>query len=489
MAFFNSDQSLTVVIKAKNEASGVFKDVEKSMGKVSARAKKMQPAFKKMAIVGTAAFAAIAVGATKAINKARDFEEETNKFKVVFKEVAKEAQDMADTLNRSYGLSRLESKRLLAATGDILTGFGFTGQGALDLSSKVNTLAVDLASFTNAQGGAEAVSNALTKALLGERESLKTYGIAIQQADIDARLLEKGMDGLTGAARRQAIAEETLAIAYEQSKNAVGDYERSVGTLKNTQIELAKTIEDIQIAIGTELAPILNDILQEILPIIKSLEKWIRDNPQLTKLVIIFTGALAGLLAVIGFIGLALPAIITGITALAAVILSAAGLVGIMVVAILGLSFMFVNLLSKWNFLNKNFFIPLGQALMGTRSLVDMLTGGFRELIAIIGEALAAVGRFTSGKLGGALGAVGGIFGKIFEHGGRVPGARGQPVPIIAHGQEQIIPANQARSGGGAGINVTINNPIFTREEDEARMKQVLDNYFRPLLINHKLTA
>ena len=313
MALFgSSDQSLQIVIKARDEASKVIKKTEKNAVAFRKKIDALQPTFRKMAIGGVAAFAAVAAGANSAISKARDFEEESNKFSVVFKDVSKEAQAMADTLNKSYGLSRLESKRLLSATGDILTGFGFTGKGALDLSSSVNTLAVDLASFTNAQGGAEAVSSALTKALLGERESLKTYGIAIQEADVNAELLNMGMDKLTGEALRQAKAQATLNLAFRQSKNAVGDYARSAGTLTQTQKELAKTIEDTQIAIGDTLAPLLNELLKTITPIIDKILKWVEANPKLTKTIIIATAAVAALVAVVGAIGLILPAIITG---------------------------------------------------------------------------------------------------------------------------------------------------------------------------------
>lgn len=308
----NKDESLNIIIKAQNETKKVFKKINKDTKTFHKRIESLQPAFQKMAMVGTAAFAAISIGVSGAISKARDFEEETNKFNVVFKDVSKEAEKMAATLNKSYGLSRLESKRLLSATGDILTGFGFTGKAALDLSSNVNTLAVDLASFTNAQGGAKAVSEALTKALLGERESLKTYGIAISEADVKAELLANGMDKLTGEALRQAKAQVTLDIAVRQSKNAIGDYARSTGTLTQTQKELSKTTEDLQIAIGEALAPILNDILKQVLPVVESMKKWAEENPELTKTIIIVTEVLAGLLVIIGLLGMVLPALAVG---------------------------------------------------------------------------------------------------------------------------------------------------------------------------------
>lgn len=302
-------RQLDLILNLQDKAS-------KELRGLSGSIEKMQPAFQKMAVVGTAAIAGITVGISKTISLARDFEEETNKFGVVFKDVSQDAEDMAKTLNKSYGLSILESKQLLSSTGDILTGFGFTGEAALDLSSNVNTLAVDLASFTNAQGGAEAVSSALTKALLGERESLKTYGIAIQEADVQAKLLDKGMGDLTGEALRQAKAQVTLEIAMEQSKNAIGDYARSAGSLTQTQIELKKNIEDTAIILGQTFAPILNDVLKRITPVIVQVRDWIEQNPELTKKIVIAAAAVAVLVTAIGGLGLALPAIIAGISAL-----------------------------------------------------------------------------------------------------------------------------------------------------------------------------
>ena len=309
-----AETKIGIIIEAEDRATNVLKGIERNLNGMQGKLRSMQPTFKRMAVAGTIAFGAVSVGIKKTINVARDFEEETNKFNVVFKDVGDKAREMAKTLNESYGLSRLESKRLLASTGDILTGFGFTGEGALDLASKVNTLSVDLASFTNAQGGAEAVSNALTKALLGERESLKTYGIAIQEADIKAELLKRGMEDLTGEALRQAKAQITLEIAFRQSKNAVGDYARSTGTLKQSQVELQKTMEDLSISIGTTLAPILNDVIKKITPVIKKVLEWVEANPELTKKIILWGTALIGVVAVLGTIGLILPSVITGIT-------------------------------------------------------------------------------------------------------------------------------------------------------------------------------
>jgi len=51
-----------------------------------------------------------------------------------------------------------------------------------------------------------------------------------------------------------------------------------------------------------------------------------------------------------------------------------------------------------------------------------------------------------------------------FQHGGIIPGLRNQPIPIIAHGGERVIPAGEVASEGN--ITVNINNPTVRSQED-----------------------
>ena len=193
------------------------------------------------------------------INAASNAEETGNKFKVVFRDISADAEAAAKNLADNFGLSSTAAKTLLSDTGDLLSGFGFTQESALDLSTQVNELAVDLASFTNFSGGAEGASEALTKALLGERESVKALGISILDADVKARVLEQSQEGLTFETERQAKAFATLSIAQEQSKNAIGDFERSSASFANQQRIAAAATDDLKVALGQSLLPIATD--------------------------------------------------------------------------------------------------------------------------------------------------------------------------------------------------------------------------------------
>lgn len=213
------------------------------------------------------------------VQNASDLAESTSKFNVVFRNVGKEAKVVKKELTEAYGLSRLEATKLLSATGDLLTGFGLQGDVALDLSQKVNTLAVDLASFSNAQGGAEAVASALNRALLGERESLKTYGIAIKESDVQTRLLEKGQKDLTGTALNQAKAIATLELAYKQSKNAIGDFVRTSDQLANQQRQLKSDWEDLSSTLGKLFIPAVTDAVGGIRGMVEGFDDLISLKP------------------------------------------------------------------------------------------------------------------------------------------------------------------------------------------------------------------
>jgi len=211
------------------------------------------------------------------IKAASDAAETASKFQVVFRDIASSAQAAADTLDKSYGLSGRASQQLLADTGDLLTGFGFSQKAALDLSFAVNKLAVDLASFTNFSGGAEGASQALTKALLGERESVKALGIAILESDVKARVALLTAQGMRFETERQAKAFATLQIAQEQSKNAIGDYARTQSVAANQAREFTAALDDLQVALGNLALPLGEKVLPALTKFLNDFNDWIKN--------------------------------------------------------------------------------------------------------------------------------------------------------------------------------------------------------------------
>lgn len=226
-----------------------------------------------------------------AIKMASDFEETESKFNTVFSSIQNQAQQTAKTFKESFGLSSLAAKDMLSSTGDLLVGFGFAEQEALNLSNQVNSLAVDLASFTNFSGGAKGASEALTKALLGETESVKSLGIAITQADLTSFAAEQGL--VFKELDRVARANLIFQLALKQSGKAVGDFGRTSGSFANQMRGLKGDLSDFAVEIGQILLPAALKIVKVFRNLIKRFEGL--DNK--TKKIIVVVGLL---LAAIG---------------------------------------------------------------------------------------------------------------------------------------------------------------------------------------------
>lgn len=316
------------------------------------------------------------------IKAASDAEETASKFSVVFQDVSKESEQTARNLAKDFGLSTSKAKELLGDTGDLLTGFGFTGKSALDLSKKVNQLAVDLASFTNFSGGAEGASKALTKALLGERESVKSLGISILEEDVKKKVATLVAKGFTFQTERQAKAVATLQIAIEQSKNAVGDYARTSTAFANRIRVLSQRFLDFKIILGKIILPLA---LKLVNTTIKLINKFNKLSPTVKKIILI----IAGLTAVIAPLLIGLGLMIISLKVLTAVfLLNPFGLIFLAIVALGIVMFIFREKIKNLIAMLIKFAVAIGTFF---KNIFSKVSGFFDSLIEKIGIVLSAI--------------------------------------------------------------------------------------------------
>ena len=302
----------------------------------NARIQEMEGGFRRagqaMTVAGTAILGTVGL----MVNKAADAQETFSKFQTVFKDVSTSANAAAKQLAKSYGLSDVAAQRMLSSTGDLLTGLGMQSEAALDLSTKTQQLAVDLASFTNFQGGATGAADALTKAMLGERESLKSLGIVITEEMVKEKLLAAGKADLTGLALNQAKAEATLEIAMSQSKNAIGDYARTSDSLVNQKRLLAAQVENLTVTLGSKLIPIATQITSKIAELVGKVIQWTNENPGLTDTIMKVVAAGGAILLTVGPLVASFPKIIRGIQGIGAAFKFLAANPAVLLIAALG---------------------------------------------------------------------------------------------------------------------------------------------------------
>lgn len=301
---FNASDRLTRPLRKMAQAAGALKNRISSLRpKLDSLSKRFAKFRQELVKTGRAAktvgkdlFTSITLPIVLAggfmLKAASDAVEVNQKFGVVFKSVSVEANKASADLAKGFGLSKVAAKEFLSGTGDLLTGLGFSSKAALDMSVKANQLAVDLASFTNVEGGAERAAKAMTSALLGERESLVALGIKVKEGMVQRKISILVSEGAVFTSMLQAQAAATLAIAIDQSVNAIGDFNRSQGSLANqTRIARAK-LHDMSVEIGKMLIPLA---LKLVKLVIRLAEKFRTLAPR-TKKIALFLALVAAVI-------------------------------------------------------------------------------------------------------------------------------------------------------------------------------------------------
>jgi len=313
-------------IKAADKFSGVANKFSKSSAKMKAKVNSLSASLKrtarnlekfKLKLVNAGRsmrnFGAIAtVGLTlpiilmgkSMITSAANAEEARSKFDTIFSKMTVKANKMAESLADGFNFSKIGAREALSFTGDILTGFGFTQEAALKMSNQVQELAADMGSLKNIES--KRVSEAITKALLGERESLKLLGVAILDMDVKRRIALMTSQGTRFASLKEAKALATFQLITEQAKNSIGDLARTKGSLTNRTKRLISKYDDLKVQLGDKLLPLMLKLVNFAM---KAVNAFTALSPTTQKIILIFAGvvAIAGpLLSMIGLLTMAM---------------------------------------------------------------------------------------------------------------------------------------------------------------------------------------
>lgn len=361
------NRELQILITAKDETSD-------KLGGINGKLKDLEPTFKKMATAGTVALGAISAFAIKGISDFSDAQKSAKQLEHAVlnvshatKEQLDQTSALADALERKGVLDGDNIKMGLAQ----LSTFGLSNTAVQGLAGSLSDLAVNQFGVSASGEQLSDTANMIAKALNGQFGVLEKSGIRFNDAQ------RKAIEFGTEMEKVKAINEGFAQNLKYTNDVALGTFE---GQLAKVQVQLGNVSEGI----GQALLPIVQNLLTTITPVIEKMVAWTTENPKLAQNILLVGGIIAGLVAVMGFLGLVLPTIITGFTALGAVIAFLFSPIGLIILAIGALIAVGVLLYKHWDDVS-----AFAQKVWG--GLVNFFTGVWETIKNIFNFAVAFI--------------------------------------------------------------------------------------------------
>ena len=282
------NNEVNITLKATDKASSKFKSLEKNAGGLWSKLKKLGGPLKAIGVWLWAVGVATWVAGVKLFNMAESLETTIWKAHTVFGEYFDDMDKMASETAKAMGLTRGEFLKASAGIQDLLIPMWFTREEATKNTQELMSLSGALAEWSAGQYDATQVWDILAKAMLWEREQLKSLWIAISENDVQQRLLENWTKDLTGAALQQAKAIATQQLIFEKSTDAQKAYEEGAESLTRKKAELKATLWNLQETIATALLPAFHEIVTTLQPVIEkvaeSISLWFKNKENVEKL-------------------------------------------------------------------------------------------------------------------------------------------------------------------------------------------------------------
>jgi hypothetical protein len=305
----NNQSILEIVIKAKDEASSQLNSLQGNL-------KNMEGSFTTMRNVGVGAFAAISGLIYKTTGDYAEAEKSSKMLEHAVLNVSHATQEqfeatskLADELERKGVLDGDNIKQGLAQ----LSTFGLSNKAVQALGGSLSDLAVNQFGVNASGEQLSDTANMIAKALNGQFGVLEKSGIRFTEAQKHAIKYGSEMEKVT-------------AINEGFAQNLKFTNEVALSTMEGQMAKSNVQIGNMSEAIGESLTPIIIKLQQAIVPIVQKVLDWINANQDLVAKIVVVAGAIAGVLAVIGTLGLIIPSIISGITFLSSAV-SALGVV------------------------------------------------------------------------------------------------------------------------------------------------------------------
>lgn len=375
--------SLFVRIASTFDAKGINVAVSR-LEEVKRRTENISRGFK---IAGAALTGfAVAGGASilKLTARASKLEETTAKFGTVFQGQQKLAEEWAQTLVQSYGVSTEEARRFLGSIQDLLVPMGMQKEAAGKLSNEIVKLSVDLGSFNNMP--TEKVMLDIQSALVGNFETMKKYGVVLNATRVEQEVMNQGWaeskDKITTSMKAQAA----YNLIVNGSQAALGDFNRtSTGYANQVKIMTAR-ISNLQANLGDKLIPTMKKIVGLVNSFTARLQRLKPETVGLIAKALLISVAIAGILGPIALLIGFLPQLAIGFAVVKGAMLAFSAAMGPVGWIIMGIGAALGVLAIAWSKDWGGIQIWTKKAVFAISEYIKALWETVKEYFALIGD-------------------------------------------------------------------------------------------------------
>ncbi|WP_347379557.1 phage tail tape measure protein, partial [Clostridium saudiense] len=258
-------------------------------------------------------------------------------------EVINNSSELASTI----GLTSKQYKDSATSIATYYKNMGITTEESNKLTGETMNLVADLAAITDIPF--DDAMGRFKSGLMGNYEALDAFGINLSATTLEnsewVQSLGKSWNSLSDNEKMMAAYNEIV----RQSSSATGLATQEAGEFGMQSKYLSERIEEVKGIIGEKLLPVLQPLIEKIADVVEKVAKWVEDNPELTRTILIIAGAIGGLMAVLGPIITTIGMLTIAVGAFNVAMLPTIGTIALVVAGIVALIAIVALVIAKWD--------------------------------------------------------------------------------------------------------------------------------------------
>ena len=267
-----------LIVKIRGDLSDINKKLKTLENNVTTSTQKAGKAFTKMsnlAKVAIGSVVAIQIGrlGSKIIALTSNADEMESKFNVVFGSFATQVKDNLIEFGDAVGRSTTELQTMAASVQDTFVPMGLTREEASKLSVELTKLAVDVGSFNDISD--PEVMKAFQSALVGNHETVRRFGVVIDEAKIQQELFAMGIKENVRNVSAATKIQARYNIIVKGTADANGDAQRTANSFANQNKRLRAELSELAIGIGKKLLGPLSSFLRVMANIVVKAKEFL----------------------------------------------------------------------------------------------------------------------------------------------------------------------------------------------------------------------